>query len=31
MKNGLPFPVWASVDFSYKYSPGGPPPSGRKP
>ena len=30
MKNGLPFPVWASVDFSYKYSPGGPPP-GTKP
>ena len=31
MKNGLPFPVWASVDFSYKYSPGGAKPSGQKP
>jgi len=31
MKNGLPFPVWASVDFSYKYSPGGSSPAGHKP
>jgi Flp pilus assembly protein TadD len=30
MKNGLPFPVWASVEFSYQYSPGGSPP-GHKP
>jgi Flp pilus assembly protein TadD len=31
MKNGLPFPVWASVDFSYQYSPGGSSPAGHKP
>ena len=31
MKNGLPFPVWASVDFSYSYTPGASSPSGRKP
>jgi tetratricopeptide (TPR) repeat protein len=31
MKNGLPFPVWASVEFSYTYSPGGATPPGTKP
>ncbi|MGH7742409.1 MAG: hypothetical protein ACRENS_10345 [Candidatus Eiseniibacteriota bacterium] len=31
MKNGLPFPVWASVDFSYQYLPAGQAPPGRKP
>jgi hypothetical protein len=31
MKNGLPFPVWASVEFSYQYTPTGHSPTGGKP